>query len=768
MAAISGQPAPKPASLGKPVPGAEQQDEMSQFMAEFSVPSVSSESPEMGQFQAEMGVTPSPQGPQDFQVEEPASLMNPQISKQLEEAPTRIAAAIAGDPASVKLTLEKKYGAENVRERGGKFFFKKPGKEKFTELDPDTFEVVNDLFSDMYKDYLMAAGGAVGGAGGTALGGPGVGTAAGMIGGAAAGSQAADVLGQTRYGVVKAEPKGALETTGEKLVEGATYYAADRILGAIGGKVKGFFNRRAELKNLAEVSPVERLNDGVRNNLETLADMRNMGLVQPIPGTNVEIPAHQLLPNLPEVQKVAMSVSGEKSFQNAQKMAAENISNSVMDLVENAANLSKGKISKAVKTGVPQTPEVTAGEVVGLFNKVRREEGAIIGEFRKFVRAEAEKAPIPSPRTSQAVSGIFERLGVSMNPKNGKLVFPDDDSLVQLLGNKDVVPGFKKDLQMLNDRLVKGGLNIDELIGQSQVIGAKNDGARRIGGTYKQMIGELSSAIRADSRNGVQMVLPEAEGKIYAERMKKYGEVSAAMEQLGSFMNDELGANTFAKGLVNKGKDGIANLRAAKEFLLAEDPAMYRKVIGQYMEELALKHRDPSQIGGFNAKAMRKELASLGGEYLDELFPKNGPVSKDIVLRSFDLADQVGKSVMKAGDEELLKDAQKAVSALSWYHRGVNSVSAMLHFGSKDARLMKLLSKEGVESFLKETPKKNQEAMRQVLTGILEIGKLNGTLRTVDMMPKPQLNFMSGVPGFEGPSMGEQVKEVRKGTPVGL
>jgi hypothetical protein len=305
---------------------------------------------------------------------------------------------------------------------------------------------------------------------------------------------------------------------------------------------------------------------------------------------------------------------------------------------------------------------------------------------------------------------------------------------MQTLGtdSKAFVSGLKSDLNMLNKKLLKGGLTIDELIGQSQIIGAKNEGARRIGGQYKTIIGKLSSALREDSRNGVTLVLDPADGANYTAKMKRFGTVAKSMDQLEGYLRDDIGMNTFARGLVNKGKEGLANLRATKEFLLQENPDMYKHLIGEYMEELALKHRVPGKVSGFNASGMRKELVGLGGEYLDELLPTKGKISKGLVLRSFDLAEQVEKSIIGGTDSELARDARKAVSALSVYHRGVNTIQGMLRLSTKNSRLLKLLSREGVESFLTETPKKNREGMRQSLSAILAIARKNGILATVN------------------------------------
>jgi len=740
----------KPSSLGSPVPGKGAEITADSLLAEFDAPVISA--PIEHTAESLLAESPMPMPTEDFTVQEPNSTLgvNTDIRQQFADLPVRVAANIAGDPNSVKLTLEKKLGKDNVRMKGDTFYFKQPGEKAFRKLDPTTFEIVNDLFSDFYKEGIQAIGGTMGAVAGAPAG-P-LAAAGGTALGVAAATGAVDAYGQSQLGVVKDQSKfsnqdpglgGQLsrgaQQAGENLKVGAEYAAFEGIFKGLASK---WASRRAKtqgLRTLKEISPTDRLQESVRTNLDTLNEMRGLGLTSKIEGTNIEIPAHQLLPHLPEVNKIAQSVSAEKAFFNAQKEAAENFGEATINLVEEASGITSGKMREAIRTGVPSAKEVSAAEVTGLFNSVRKSEGILIGQFRDKARDTAKKSPLPAPKTSESLKEIFNNLGVTM--KEGQLKFPNDDSLAQMLGtdSKAFIGGLKSDLTKINDRLTKGGLTIDELIGQSKILGAKNDGARRIGGSYKSIIGKLSSALRSDSREGMTLVLDPVDAAEYTAKMNRFSSISKSMDQLDSYLRDDIGMNTFAKGLVNKGKEGLSNLRSAKEFLLQENPVMYKNLIGEYMEELALKHRKPGEVAGFNPAAMKKELIGLGGEYLDELFPKNGEINKGLVLRSFDLADQVQRSIIKGSDEELIRDSKKALGSLSVWHRSVNATYALLNFGSKNNRLLKLLSREGVESFLAEVPKKNREKTREVLSGILSIARKNGTLAAINSyQPTPQ------------------------------
>jgi len=744
----------RPGAVKGPVANANKEDDIDAMLAEFDAPSVqaspAADAPDdidmmvndVAMSEGSGGDTAQPpqeQVPNEFPVDQQSMQFagaDFNIAQQVKDAGIRVAGKLAGDPKSLELTLKNKLGPQNVKvTKSGGVYWKFSGDKAFRKFDPGTFEVYSDLISDNFKE-LAQTGAGVATAGASPL----------IQGAAIAGTTAAvDAYGKS-IGVVKDQSQYAtepdslmrpVENTIQYSKEALEYVAIDRTFRFLGDKWAARRARVDGIKKLEEVPVAERLQESVKQNMETLNDMKQLGMTQNITGTNVEVPAHQLLPFDPKVQKIAQSVSAEKSFQQAQKEAAENFSTASLDLVEEAANLTRGNLQKVIKTGVPLEKEITVKDVSGLFNQVRRAEGTILGEFRDKVRATAKKTPLPSPKTAEAVESIFNQLGIKR--KGAELVFPKKEQLMQVLGtdSEAFVKGFTDDLVSLNNKLLKGGLNVDELLGQSQIIGAKNEGARRIGGLYKGAIGKLSSALRSDSREGVAMLLSPEDALTYTSKMGRFKNVAESMDQLERYLADDIGMNTFARGLVNKGKDGIANLRAAKEFLLQENPEMYRNLVGQVMEEFALKHRTPGIVGGYNTAGMRKDLAGLGDEYLKELFPKGGRIDHSVVLRSFDLAEQLQKSIVTGGDSQLLKDAKRAAGSLSMYHRGVNTVYAMMRFGDKNNRLLKLLSREGVESFLTEVPVKQKGPMRETLKAILSLSRKNGTLATINSFNSP-------------------------------
>lgn len=696
------------------------------------------------------------ESPEDFEVAESNTTLgvDTDLGQQIRDLPVRIQANLAESDEAKLATLQKTLGVANVRKKNGNIFYRRPGEKAFRELDPATFEVVNDLFSDFYRESIEgmfgAAGAVVGGGAGVAAGaptGPGAlatgaaGATAGYGLGTALGSLTADAIGELFLGVQRPDRaeglEGALQRTGAALEKGA--FAS--LFKGFADKLLARKQSVEALKKLAETPKEQVLRESVKQNIKTLDDLRTLGYTKTIGDTGIEVPTHQLVPHLPKVQQLATSVADEKAFLQAQKIASENIHASVLDLVEEAADLSRGRLKETVRSGVPGVKSVSVEDINGLFNGVRRAEGALIEQFRNKASAETVKRfALPAPNTQTALKGIFEQLGIrtDVSYQNAKLLFPDDDSLAQMLGtdSKAYINGLKKDLQKVFDLSTRagGGMKIDDLIGQSRLIGAKNEGARRVGGLYKKMIGQLSSALRADSREQMGKLLDPEDAAAYAHSMKRFQNVAQSMDQLSSLLDDNVGLNVFAKGLVNKGKNGLPNLRAAKQFLLQEDPQKYKAVVGEYFEELALKHRDPDRVGGFNASGMRKELAGLGSEYLDELFPQGVGANKSLVLRSFDLADQVEKSILRnSPDDKLVKEGQQILSKLGWAAGKINLISAMMSFGTKESRMLKLLSREGVESFIKDVPKAEKGRMRQTLNAVLEMARANGVLKTARM-----------------------------------
>lgn len=674
------------------------------------------------------------------------------IRDQVELAPYRLQAAFGKTNKEKLMGLKAKLGDDNVREDGDDILVKLPGKKSFKKLDPGTIEIIGDVFADEFRNSTIAMGGV---AGAVAAGGPSAGAAApiGFAAGAAMGDQVADAIAEQWLGIPRDEARGGVAGNeapiGEQLKAGLQRSlgsiqtgmefaifnkVAEKAIGYASNRLGKLFKRHDAIKRASEIPAADRLDDTVKGNLETVKELQNLNVIENLPGTDLPLLAHQMLPGT-DATMVARSVQTNKGFQSLQDQASKQLGDAVLDMVETSAGLSKDSLKGAVKTGTTQTRSGLVDDVgTTLANAIKRE-GEIIGKFRDKAKATAKTAALPSPKTTEALKNIFSEIGVTR--RKGELIFPDDDSMAQFLGtdSKAIINGFKKDLIGLNNKLAtQGGLTIDDLIGQSQIIGAKNKAAGRIGGVYKNFIGKLSSNLRDDTREAMPYVLDEVETAAYKAATKDFGQLASARDQLGKLLESETGANTFARLLLSKGKNGLSDLRAAKAFLLKENPTAWKNVAGQFFEDLAVKHRTPgdaSQIK-YNVAGMRKELASYGDEFLQELLPDQKGVNVGTILRAFDLADQVQNAVIKGTDEEVVKASKAGVKAFAGFADGkINLVMSMLRFGGSNNRLAKLISQRGVEEFLEQVPPKQRGELRKTLEGAMTWAQNNGHLQSL-------------------------------------
>jgi hypothetical protein len=568
-------------------------------------------------------------------------------------------------------------------------------------------------------------------------------SAAGFGLGFAAGESLADVMAERFFGIPRdiARPQGVVGRITEPLQTGMTAAALNATMNkgikVIGDKLSARSAKKAALKAANEIPEQDKLSAIVKQNFETLEDLASIDKTVNLPGTDSPVLAHQMLPDTKHAQSVAQSVKFRNDFEVLQQQAGKNISETVLDMVEASADLQPKGLKQVIKSGLARDRSGLNVKIGDLLESSAKEQGKIIQTFRDQASSAARKAPLPAPKTEQALLEVFDILGVRR--RGDELIFPDNDTMAQILGtdSKAFIGGLKRDLENLSTKMARGGLTIDELIGQSSIIGKKNKSAGRIGGIYKLAIGKISSSLRSDSREAVPMILNDDNAKAsYNAAMDKFRKFAQSRESLEKLFEEPMGSSTFAKALLTSGRKGLGTLRAAKEFLLSENPELWKEVSAQFFEELALKHRNVTSAGksgiDYNTEGMRKELQKYGREFLDELLPTKEGITPGLVLRTLDLSSQLQKTMITGTDDELKKVGARTVGALSSFLSAkVNAVWAVMHLGGAQNRMLKLMSRDGIEGFLKDVPEKNKGKIRQTLTGLMNYAKQQGLLQEI-------------------------------------
>jgi hypothetical protein len=757
----------KPEQLAGGIPGEDEQQQLAQEVADAPTPDLGGSAELSAEGEVPLDFSAEATGDLDFSAEatgdveesapeaedetvdvrevEPgffqANFTPSGLKRQFNNMALRAAAEIAGDSESQKLTLENKLGEENVEvvkdAKGNIDYFnvRRPGEKGFSRLDPAIFDIMNDLGADFFSFHLAQGMGAAGAAFGSPLGIPG--KIAGGILGASAGFAAADFIGEQGLGVIRSPEeaaKGVGQRTFETIEEGATLAALNTGINAIVAKGKKWLDGRAAVKKLKDANPGEVLNETVQENLKTMQELKQLKVIQNIPGTDMPLMAHQLYPSVNKVTEAAMRDGGVPLFKAAQNVAEEGMNAAMIDMIESSAGIVGGTVKEALKKGLAADRPALARRVVGLFDKVQKEQGKLIGEARKKVSKLMARKPLQVPHTTKAINNIIEETGTIIGP-NGKLHFRPNEELVGILGAESplVLDGFKSDIRKLHSNITKNkGLRIDELISEAKLLGTKSGTARRIGHLYSSLRGQLASAVRRDSRESTVEALggiESAAGKEFEASMTRFKTIADATDVLGRSLDDQLANNVFVRSLVNRGKKGFSSLQAAKEFLLQENPKLWEEVTAEYLEEttlLAAKGRIGSNFQ-FNPTAVAEKLRGLGNEYLNTLFPKHLG-GKELVMKTLKLAEQVERTVIHGTDNQLQRDFQKVAGAMGPQRRGINFYYMVTNWYNKDGRVAKLMTREGIESMLIKVAPKDKPYVRRMFETMIAAGRESGLL----------------------------------------
>lgn len=692
------------------------------------------------------------------------------IRQQVADFTNRVAVNIAGSPEAQKLTLENRLGEENVKVlKNGDFLIRNRKADKFRRLDPESFELINDIIADQFKEGLQGAGGTIG-AGLGAVGGvaaapvtAGVSAVAAPLAaaglGASIGGQIANSIGAL-IGVVRPEAEaGQLAQATEAVETAALFATGEAAFAKFGQLLKGRSASRALAKS-KNVKAEDVLDESSKQALQTLEDMNQSGFKinlpeGSIPGVQgeVSIPASALIPHTPGVQATAKSLENEAAFQLVKKEAAEQYSNFVLQHVETMAGTGKGKLSEAVKTGLRDADNTLANNIKGVLSGARKREGEVIGNFRKQVSKVAGKQPLPSTETGQAIASIADDLGIQgLRDAKGKLglQFPGDDQLIADLGftTQAQLNTFKSNMNDIAGKLAKeGGLNIDDLLRLSKTVGNQTASSR---GFSRSVLGRLAGALRADTREGMATILEPAAAAEYKEAIGVFRKLAKNEEALKTIMKDDVGANTFVSGLLSKGKKSPEALKAMKELVLKENPQLWNKMVGEFLEEAAVLSRDtaPGRLSQFNAAKFEKKVFGIGKENLETLMGPDSGFSSKKLKGMLELGSRMDK-LLSAGapDTVVAEHTKNAIQAVAAFSRvaKVNASAMFLRLFDKNSRVAKMVTKQGVEEFLGKVPQAEKGRMRDLLNSMLAAGRRSGAIETVERAAGAEV--ISGVTG---------------------
>jgi len=731
VAAITGQPAPKPQSLSKPTPGAEAQATADDFLASFD----QSDAPALagspapveaaataddfmaGLDSAEVAPPPDEFAPEPGFIQANLEQLNPQ------NFVTRLQAGLAANDTEKEGFLKKKYGDENVRNKDGKLFYRKPGEKAFKKLDPDTFELISDIIPDFARELVTEAAllpsEIAGGIAGSAV--PVAGTTAGVVAGRVAtipfANQVANDVAR-RAGVPQDQNR-------DQYMENNIAAGAEALLPVVGKTIAKPIAKRIpgtaaykEAKNLAERELVA-LSKGSREVVDAAAALEREGI-------NTPLMLQQIQPDSPKVKALADTVADSGQFINKQREFAEGYGQQLeSNLLEIARRSGKG----------PVAPEKLASTITNAVESLERAEGEAIGKFRNKALANLknQKQQLPA-EVSEDVLGIMKELGFT--PKRVKSTSVTRPGTVEGLAQR----GFRakntvervewtppKDLQPiigrlgLDDSQTRSVVNVLNEYGQLMSRGNearltdverlikrmgplnKKLGNSGLSGTWGKLTGNLRQHRRDIIGNSLG---DEFEKQTFNNVMDEFSLLRQNTDQLSSVLRGDVTAKTVVNGFF-KGKENLANIRALKSITGADSPE-WGALKSEFMDQMMRKHANDGPTG-FNSKGFLDDIEkNYGSDFIKEVLNdgKTGPnydtIKNLLVVGKRIEATQKGIVADQASE----KVKQGLFNGLAGFLGGMkfkmfNGLQSIIGAsGNKESALMEILNRDGFDKYI--------------------------------------------------------------------
>jgi hypothetical protein len=641
---------------------------------------------------------------EEFTTEQPGFL------DRIGELPSRAKAALQVTDKEIKSSLESSFGKNNVRSKDGDTEYRgKDGKWRVWDAGTTAEDFTVDLIRPVIEEApALAATVAAGipavaatiGSGGTLAAPSALGVAAARSGGALVGQGLADWL-QSMTGVARDEDRSALLEYGlSAVLAPVSGAAADWATKKIAQKAAQSAAKKVLAPDVLYKSEIE----GIKEGLDTV---KKLGGLENIPGTDTPVMLSQLNPSNPIARDITKQASELPGFIQAQEQISQGFEDSSKAFLSTLGNINPEK------TGTGQ-------EFKNYVKSAIKEEGQVIGKLRDIVKTESGNAELPIPNLKKGVEGFAESLGFKINGQNEisniKNFLVDESGYskqaAEVLTNKT-----SKLLEKVTNK--EGRMTAPELLGAYEELNGlyRNviSGGSETSPLFRQKVGELRRLVADELSDKVAVIGGEGAGNKYASSLKRYKELVEAGDEFSSLLEkDALASHSLSKAIFSKGANGLDTANAAK-VLLKDRPDLLNDVKGSYIQDvLASTFDDVSQKTDWG-KFYKKVLAPENKEVLDVMF---GPEAKE-GLKAYQL---VGQAIQKGsigapGSSQrasFVKDLARSSSVLDAAKKG----GELLFQADPEKALAEIISKEGIDNFLKTAPKQSRPVLKRALTGL--------------------------------------------------
>lgn len=731
MAAIKGQPAPKPTQLSPPPAEAQAQ------AAQVSAPQIDMFAPPTDEEKAlfapptpeELGAVGGdvPQGtgpaPQDFAPEPGFAQAN---VEQFGNVVTRIQAGLAANDQEKLSFLKKKFGPENAVMKDGKIYFRKTPGEKLKKLDPDTLELINDILPDFSREIVQEAAtlpgemlGALGGFLSPVPGGAAAGAYAGRIASVPVSNAAADKIAELA-GVPQDEARN-------KYSEAAVGMAAEAVLPVVGSKLLKRLPGTAAYKSAKEAGEREivalsRQSQEVARAVEALkaeglaakVDGRIVGL----PGAEINLMGHQLHPDSPALLKSAAKAANDPRFINAERQLAEDWGDSLKNTLT--------EIGRAGNKG-PYRPEFLAERVTNAVADLRTAEGQAIGKYKVQAMANLknQRQPLP-PEITRKAQDLMTELGFKIQAKGDSLSIKPPRDMRMLVGKlgltsegeaRAVVNNVDELAQTLNK-----GATIADIDRLRNSLGSASDSLFRTPAGAR--LGALSGDMRKFYRQTIERGLPDDyERAAFNSAMDDFGQHMTNIGVLKSALNEDASARAIVRSFFT-GKENLARVKAIKQL----SPESFSALKEEWINQMMIDYGSRETRTGFKSGALLDALdKKYGKEFLKEVL-NDGPGPNLETVRNIAKVTERIELMSRGVSADKMSEAQKKAIAdagigliANIKFKVMNGVTGLFsNFGRKDSALMDILSRDGIDKYVANYPGKiDKKTLTKRLTDAL-------------------------------------------------
>lgn len=736
MSAINGQPAPKPGSLGRPVPGANEQDEADAFVANYTAPKAAAPAadPEVDSFVSSYGadapmiddasVPPEDNPDQQFAHESAGG----SIPEQLQNFATRLVTSLGAND-KVKLGyLQKKFGSQNATMHDGKLYFRREGESKFKPLDPDTTEIISDFIGDWSREAVtevaMVPGEIIGGVMGAIAGSPA--GPPGIVGGAGLGAYTGRVASVPMANAAADKVAGWMGVPqddernigGENLAGMATeavlplvgkYVAkplAKQIVKRIPGTAEYALAKEAGKKEAVALS------EQSKEVVQALEDLKQQG-------THLEMMSSQIHPDSPQlataVGKAEQAHPGQ--FMQKQMEVAEGYNKAVENTLGEIKRLGgeargKGSLAEIVTNGV-ETLEKAQGAAIGSYRakalaKLKNEKQQIPQEFSQqamelmqqlgFTRKATETKSAWQANLGRGSGGVKTNVTYRMVPPR------DMNALVGQLGMDPAqARGLVNSLDEIGKHIADGNsIRLTDLEKLIDRVGPLNDMLR--GTKAGNVWGGMTSQLRQFRREVIGNSLDSpVEKKLFNAVMDDYSLIREGAEQLRNVLNDDFTAKAMVSSVFT-GKQNLAKVRAIKQIAGEKSPE-WAALREEFVNQLMLKHGDRASKTGYKSGAMLDDLQkNYGDEFIREVLPGEKLAELKNLLTVGERIEQTWRGVKT---NKMNEKAEKAAADATIGFLGgikfkmINGVQNLIGAsGGSEHALMELFNRNGYEKYL--------------------------------------------------------------------